>query len=119
MDLEAHVPVGGRNAALDPDPLLDVLEADLGQLAEGPLAEARALALPVHVLVLVGHRDQHVEGAVTGGREGRVTDDRVLDVEARVLAQDGSRPARTATTCNAECARRHAQPTLWDILATK
>ena len=86
-DLHVLLPALRREDLLVADALLDVAQAHALQLAERHGPEPALLTIPVHVGMLVGHRNQDVEGGHPRRRHAGVGDRGIVDVEGRVLAQ--------------------------------
>ena len=87
IDAMLVLPVGGGDLPLEANPPFDIFDANLPQLAEHQLSEAGGFAGPVDVGRLVGHGDQHIEGAVPRGGEGGVGDAGVLHIDRRIGRQ--------------------------------
>ena len=62
----------------------DVGDAQLFELTQGHRAIPPPLLVPVHVRMLMGHRQQHIQRAVTGRRHRGIGAHGILYVERRV-----------------------------------
>jgi hypothetical protein len=67
VDVHLAFPIRGRDHTLEADALLDVRDAELLQLPQGHATVPRAFLAPVHVRMLMRHRQQHVKRLWPGG----------------------------------------------------
>ena len=88
IDVQLAFPIRRRHHALETDALLDVGYPEFFELAQRHAAIPRPLLVPVHVRMLMRHRQQHIQRAVAGRRHGGVGAHRVLHIERRVFGQN-------------------------------